>query len=419
VGSYFRGDGVKSVYSPSYNDFSPRVGFTYSPAAMSTMVIRGAAGLYYDTPAINIFLSQQVKNGGSIGLQGNPAGAAPVFSLPYQGAPHTQYVSGTLLAPLGTTPAATCYYKPATGSTPAVANPCGLFTVDPNLRNSYTTNYSLNIQSQIGHGMIMQLGYVGSQARKLILLRDINQAALNKAGTSTTTLQKQQSRPYFNQFPMYSAINEVESIGNANYKALQASIRMQNVHGFTSMFSYVWSHNFDDGTNYRQALPQDSNNIKADYGNSIYDITNTFSAHMSYAVPYYQKLPHWLGAGWDLNSLMSIYGGEPFSIQSSADRTGTGEGSQRAIQLLQNPYANTNHSLKNGPVRWINAASFGDAPNGTFATSRRTQYRGPGYQDVDFSVFKTGDITEKVRVQFRAEMSISSITSIWRRSRLR
>lgn len=42
--------------------------------------------------------------------------------------------------------------------------------------------------------------------------------------------------------------------------------------------------------------------------------------------------------------------------------------------------------------------------HGTFATSRRNQVRGPGYSDVDFSVFKTGNITERVKLQFRAEM---------------
>jgi hypothetical protein len=52
----------------------------------------------------------------------------------------------------------------------------------------------------------------------------------------------------------------------------------------------------------------------------------------------------------------------------------------------------------------LNPASFINAPNGTFATSRRDQIRGPGFNDIDLGVFKTGHITEKVKVQIRAEM---------------
>jgi hypothetical protein len=393
-GLVFQGAGIGSVYPGYYKNFSPRVGFTYQPSTWKNTVIRGAVGLYFDTPNVNIFLSQSVKNGGAIGLQGNPGGSDPVFTLSVQ--PQT-VVSGQLLAPLATTPAATCIVNAGQVS------PCGGYSVSQNFRDGTTTNYSLNIQQQVTPTVILQLGYVGSEARKQVLLRDINQAALNPAGSAVSAAAKQSSRPLYAQFPTFGAINEIDSIGNANYNALQAVFRTQGWHGLSSMFAYVWSHSLDDGTNYRNALPQNSNDINADYGNSDYDITNTFTSHLSYEIPSVKNLPHWAAGGWQVNGLVTIHGGQPFSIKSSADNSGTGEGSQRAIRDTSQPL-NIGLRTVGGTKYWINPNAFVNAPNGTFVTSGRNSVRGPGYQDFDVSVFKTGNITERFKLQFRAEM---------------
>ncbi len=393
-GLVFQGDGISSIYPATYTNFSPRIGLTYQPASLKNTVIRGAIGLYYDTPNVNVFLSQSVKNGGAIGLQGNPGGSSPVFTLSV--APQT-IVAGQLLAPLAASPSTTCIV------TTAKVSPCGGYTVSQNLRDGRTLNYNINIQQQLSPTVVFQLGYVGSGARRQILLHDINQAALNPAGSSVAAYAKQSSRPLFAQYPTYGAINELDSIGNANYNALQASIRTQGWHNLSSMFSYVWSKNLDNGTSYRNSLPQNSNNIAADYGPSSYDITNVFSAHLSYAAPVIAGTPHWLTGGWEAHSVISVFSGEPFSIQSSADNSGTGEGAQRAV-MVPNTSLNRGVTISGTKKFWINPASFTNAPNGTFNTSSRGLVRGPGYSDFDLSVFKTGNITEKYKLQFRWEM---------------
>jgi hypothetical protein len=52
----------------------------------------------------------------------------------------------------------------------------------------------------------------------------------------------------------------------------------------------------------------------------------------------------------------------------------------------------------------LNPAAFVDAAPGTFGNSRRNAYIGPGYGDVDFSVFKNTPINERISTQFRVEM---------------
>ncbi len=113
--------------------------------------------------------------------------------------------------------------------------------------------------------------------------------------------------------------------------------------------------------------------------------------------------------GWQVSTLVAAWKGLPFSVFSSADTTGTNEGVQRANRVPGvNPFAGVKHSIVNqgGSIfeQWINAAAFVDAPAGTFGTSPRNGYRGPGYASVDFSVVKNTPITERVRAQFRIEL---------------
>jgi hypothetical protein len=394
-GIVFQGAGIGSIYPPIYTSVSPRLGFSYQPTSNGSMVIRGGIGLFYDTPNLNIFLSQSPGNGGAIGLQGNPAGPNPVLTL---GVPKQQYVPGALLAPISVDPTTSCVVTNDTLS------PCGLFSVNQNLRNPHSLNYSLNIQQAFGPKVIAQIGYVGSEGRKLLLLHDLNQPGLNPAGADVDSRVQQESRPFFGQFANYSAINEVASAGTANYNSLQTLIRAQTWHGLTAQATYTWSHNLDDGTQYRSVLPQNSFDINGDYGNSDYDVRNTFSALISYDIPGGSAGPKWLTQGWQVNGLIAIHGGEPFNILSPNDNSGTGEGYQRAVKV-GNPLAGVQHKLVDGTEFWINPASFTDGPTGTFlGTAARNQVYGPGFQSVDFSTFKTFSIHELVEVQFRVEL---------------
>jgi hypothetical protein len=235
----------------------------------------------------------------------------------------------------------------------------------------------------------MQLGYVGSEGRRLLSLLDLNQ------GTT------QASRPYYSLYPQYGNINQIESIGTSNYNALQAQLRLANWHHLSGSAVYTWSHNMDEVTAYRGALPQNNFNFKGDYSNSDFDTRNTVVSTLSYELPGSSHGPKELTHGWQLNSLLSFHGGQPFTVHASGDISGTNEGNDRANQI--GPI----HKGSNGQkinANWLDPAAFADPAPGTFGTSRRNAYYGPGYSDVDLSVFKNTKIKELVTVQFRAEM---------------
>ena len=170
---------------------------------------------------------------------------------------------------------------------------------------------------------IFTLGYVGSESRKLISNIDINQAGLGT--TNLGTAAQNATRPYGKQFPNYGAINQVSSIGTSNYSSLQATLRTTNYHHLTSQFSYTWAHGLDILTQYRNANITNALNPKADYGNMDYDTRNSFVSYLTYTIPggsHFKALSN----GWQANSLITFHSGQPYTIYTGNDTSGTGEG---------------------------------------------------------------------------------------------
>ncbi|SEC07070.1 TonB-dependent receptor [Terriglobus roseus] len=380
-GIAFQGNQIDSLYQKYYGAFSPRLGLNYSLS--NTTVLRAGYGFYYDTPNLNPFLDNRPGNAAPNGVEGNPVGPNPVFTIDVG---EVQIAQGQNI------------FGTSTGVSCTTAAPCGVFSINKNFRPSVNQNYSLNVEQTLAPGVIAQVGYVGSQARHLLALLDINQAL---PGVYANNSARQVTRPYFSLYPQYGNINEVQSIGTSNYNSLQTQLRVNNWHRISASGTYTWSHNLDETSQYRGELPQDSRNFKGQYGNSDYDVRNTFVMFASYELPgsNYLKM---LTSGWQVNALASYHGGQPFNIAASGNVSGTNEGTDRAVQILPDPYAGF-RQRKTG-ASWLNPAAFSDAPQGTFGTLRRNQFYGPGYGDMDLSFFKNTRIAERVNIQFRAEL---------------
>jgi hypothetical protein len=381
-GIVFVPDQIGSLYPSRKNDFAPRVGFAYSPIAK--WVVRADYGIYYDSPNLNGFGDNRPPNSGATGIIYNPAGPSPIFSTT-----RSNYTiqSGAAIF----------------GNPQLPPPPYGVFSVDQGFKNASVQNFSLNTQYQIGNGIVAEAGFVGSSSHHLLSTLDINEAATSALGTAATRTAQNATRPFYSAFPNYATINQVSTGANGNYQGFIASLRTQNFHGVTAKFNYTLGHSQDDASAIRGTNPTDSRNLRFDFGNSAFDVRNTFTSYITYEVPVPSAGPRWLVKGWQLNSLMSIYGGLPFTVYAGKNVSGTFEGKDR-VNVVGDPYAGVNQSLSNGYVQWLNPAAFAFQANGTFGNEVRNSLRGPGFADVDFSVFKTTNITERVKAQLRIEM---------------
>ena len=58
---------------------------------------------------------------------------------------------------------------------------------------------------------------------------------------------------------------------------------------------------------------------------------------------------------------------------------------------------------KTSLLEWMNPAAFATPPNGTIGNTTRNEFRGPGYQNWNLSLFKNFIIDESKRLQLRLE----------------
>jgi hypothetical protein len=378
-GLVVQGNGIDSIFPPDRNNFAPRVGFAYQPTRRNDLVVRGGIGIYYDQININPFLDYRPPNSAADGLEGNPAGPSPVSSYSLTGftwQPNTYIFPGVTTCASG---------NPVTE--PSCANgPFGIYAVGQNFRTPYFYNFNLQVEKTLGNFAVFQVGYVGSAAHKLSVMQNINQAPL--AGGP---------RPFAAQYPAFGDINQLNSAGNSNYNSLQTTFKIRSWHGLDSQFAYTYGHELDEVTEYRGVIPLDSTNLKAEYGNGDFDTRHNFTATIAYSIPGSSWGPKILTHGWQLSSLFSFHTGQPFNINGGTERPG--------YDLIGDPFAGVSHtfSAANGGEQWVNPAVFVATPN-SLGNLSRNKFYGPSFKDVDFSVFKNIPITERVKIQLRAEM---------------
>jgi hypothetical protein len=378
------GQDVPDIYPKFWGGASPRVGFALQTDSSGKTVLRGGYGFYYDS----IYMKSVLQNNGAqnISVFGpglNPAGVSKVAQA---GVANSVIVGGQ--------PVYQSYADALAGQ-----GVVKISTFDQHFRPSYAQNFDLNLQHSFSSSVVWQLGYVGTKGTHLLGLFDINPAAPGTANLANPNL----TRPYYGQFPNFSVIDEARSNLGSNYNSLQTTLHLQNYHGLAAQVGYTWSHSLDYETGELPYVPQDPLNEKAEYGNSDFDVRNTFTGYLDYQVPALRG-PERLAKGWEFNSGFSFHGGTPYTVTSANNPSGNGEGADRAVQVMADPYQGVSHAIVNGTVQWFNPNAFVDAPAGTYSPTRRNQNNNPGYSAVDVAVIKNTAIKERVSAQFRADL---------------
>jgi len=397
-----QGAGIDSLWPPDRNNFAPRIGFSYQPTSKPDLVVRGGVGVFYDQINLNPFLDFRPPITASQGIQGNafgPAGVTGVstFSTDFCGSTSYNWQAVQVknnVCPAGTpnagkTNTAGSIFSPlakcADPNCAGPGDPQGLsaYSISQNFRTPYFYNYNLQIEKGLGSAAVFQVGYVGSQGRKLNIISNINQN-----GT----------------FTHFGNILQMNSTGTSNYNSLQASFRLRSWHGLTSQLGYTWSHALDIISEYRGTILDDAFNPKRDYGNGDFDTRHLFTASFVYEVPKASWAHGWssrLVNGWQASSLWNFHTGQPFDEVLSY------------LNLIGDPFAGLDHkfSQANGGTLWVNPAAFCDpsvgdpaCPGSSYGNISRNKFYGPRFASVDLSVFKNIPITERVKVQLRAEM---------------
>jgi hypothetical protein len=393
-GIQIQGAGLDGIFHKNLRDFSPRIGFAYQPTSREDVVVRGGFGIYFDQVNVNPFMDVRPPNNAD-GVQDNPAGPSPVSIYTQNTLGQTSYTwqpGQYVFNPVQKCPSGNVAIDPTCGTSVFDA-----YSVNQNFHTAYFYNYNLNVEKSFGSGAaVWQVGYVGSEGRRLTVLRDINQKI---PGSVPATFVY----PFFSTYPNFGAINQLNSIGTSNYNALQTTLRTRAWHGLSSQFGYTWAHNLDEISAYRGVIPFDSYNLKADYGNSDFDQRHTFTGTLSWDLPGSSHGPKALTHGWNVSTALAFHGGQP------------NDQVRQSLDIVGDPFSGVSHSFVKSAaftgVQWVNPNAFAPATcaqvtsdGRCYGTLRRNQIHGPGFSDVDLGVSKSFVITERLKAQFKAEM---------------
>ena len=347
------GRDLDQVYKTNAQNLQPRVGIAWDPFKSGKTSVRAAYAIMTEQPLVNA-----VSN-----TTANPPNATPLS------------FAGTI--------------RLDNAIDLARAAGISLVSIDHNYRNSYVQSWNLNVQRELWRDVAMMIGYFGSKGTHLRLARNINQPVngirpFPRLSSSSPVLPAE----------ALGNIIQVEGTGNSSYNALwtTATVRLSSLQ---LNASYTWSKSID--YNSLTSPPtvvsvQDSYNLRNDRGLSDFDARHRFVVSGIYDLPFKGNR---IMDGWHLAAIAQLQSGNPVNIITT-NSTVTG-------------IANTLRPDVNGPVeiigeveRWFDATAFASVAR--FGGLGRNVIIGPGFRNVDLSVLKDTRLSEKTRLQFRAEV---------------
>src|SRR5277367_6134291 len=455
VGWVFPGDpGVPSTLAPTrWNNFAPRLGLAYSFGDYDGMLgkilgkpgstsIRAGWGIFYST-----FEGATDFNEIGDAPFGNYTGQnEPTFAAPFTN--RSAGSSITNFFPVTQPPLFFSAKHPASGppydNLTEFFNAFGTIGSSPAFYNKnrlpYAEEYELSIEHQITPSDLLTLSYVGTQGHRLLSSESANpgspslclqlaaEGAIAVGTTNTTCGPGHENLVYAipgGGFQPGTRLNfpgttlpggtPIVPFGNdsyfitagaSSYNSLQVSYRHTSGR-LQTLVGYTLSKAFDDSSGYGEQI--NPINHRLSRGLSAFDSTNNFVASYNYSLPI-DKLggPSRLTHGWAISGITKFATGLPVTLVETDDQSllGTGFGGPITLPVdtpnlvapvvIENP--------RNTGGQYFSTSSFGPSDLGSQGDSRRRFFHGPGINNWDFAVVKDTRITERVNLQFRAEL---------------
>jgi outer membrane receptor protein involved in Fe transport len=348
----------KGTANTDWGTFAPRLGFAYDLTGHQNTVLRGGYGMFYERVEGN-FLFSAVNNPPFIqqatvfnGIADNPGGAAN----PQQ--PQTINNSHYL-----------------------------------DMKVPRTMNWSLGVQHKLSNNMTLDVSYVGSSAANLSYQDDINQL-LPGTLTANPGVNTNALRPYLG----YADIYEYNTGANFIYNSMQVQLRKQFTKGGLLNVAYTLSRGRTDANAYNYQ-PENSYNLRADWGPSSYNRNNILVISYVYPLPFWQNGQGWyqkVFGGWQVSGITTFQTGLPLNVTLASDVAGIGTTSQRP-NVIADPLAGVSGG------QYLNPKAFAVPTAGTFGNLGAYAIFGPHTNNWDASLQKGFPIGEHVSANFRAE----------------
>ncbi len=406
-------------------NFGPQVGFNWSPLGSNGRVVfRGGYGLNYNQEQIANANANDFNPPGTSGLPGSSQGPTEIN-------PNIIYAvssSPTNIFGYPANPNAITTFNSAGLPTGGGAN---LNALPGNLPTEYSHHYSLDMEWDLTHSWVANVGYVGSSTHHTLYnydanaLGDIIGAPLN---------------------PLVNGINTFGSQGKSNNNMMLAGLKHQFSHTFSVDTQFTWAHSMDtdSGPYSRDAYLY---NTRYSYGRSDFDVNRSLKIFGVWQPVLFHSNYQWaekVAGGWTLSGIMTVHSGfgwtpvyqEPHQIYCNLCNYGfqnlrpqylggaglsTNNDAFKTGSNFSNPgTANTgtnNDQFMNNYFEIPNySAAITDLPGqatNVYVPAPgliRNSFAGPGYRNVDLTIAKAFGLPsmrvlgESAKIEFKANM---------------
>ena len=388
---------VPNAYAknPSYKNFDPRAGFAYDLFGDHKTSLRGGFGMFHDVMFAGEYAIYYInaKPWNLITQTSNLTFPTP-FS---QSLPNSTVTNG---------------YDPLATKTP------------------YLMEYNLNLQHEFGQGMVASIGTLDrtvstslpSPTRTRFLTSPTQTDKFNSSRRAAPIPGAPACAPGVSGRinPSLGSFTIAENGTTSRYDSMQASLNRRLSHNLQAQVSYTYSLCQSTGDSVLASLNGNGPSVEGnptnrqyDYARCAYNATNVFRLNALYELPFPGNR---IVPGWQITGIWQASTGLPLNITDGFDLT-----NQLGITTTTpRPNYNPNGAaFSNGTVSypacnntpiigsaqlWFNPTCFSPQTFGTLGNLGREALWGPGLTSVDMALLKTTKLTEKVTLQFRAEV---------------
>ncbi len=384
-----------------YRYFAPRTGLSYRIS--DDTVVRAGFGLSYTPFPDNTYAyNYPVRANNSY----QPGGTSPF----------TPAVLGDGVTPAffqNGFPAPVPVVIPSNGIIPANTSllKSQVYTYIPlTYKNPYVESWNVAVQQAFRGNLSLQLAYVGNHGVDISGAPNINVPSTYGGGSA--------SDPENVAFGRTAATNQFFIGFSSNYQSLQAQLTKRFSNSLAFMSAFTWGKGMgyisgDDGGLFSWI------NLRRNYAPTDFDRTLNFEQTFTYELPFgrgHHMLNSGVGAvvlgGWKVSGIVSVLSGLPFTVQTNGSNLNT-PGTTQTGQLT-GAYKVTHAVGSAASTHWFDPTAFSTPTGcptaaGVVCTSQnvglgntgRNAFRGPGYIQNNFSIFKSFNIYREAAVETR------------------
>jgi Carboxypeptidase regulatory-like domain len=327
---------------------------------------------------------------------------------------------GALGAAIGGTPCNTTTVLSAPASCFAGVR---IHMTDPNYRPAVSNQWNFTIERELTKSTTLQASYVGQHTDHLAAIYFAGQSVLEPNGTVVPGPYLAGNSALKNDGTGQVRLNT--STGIQNYNALQISAAQRIANGLSFRVNYVWSKCLTNNQGYYgrygDATASQASadvafqayvyNANLDYGLCDHNLSNVFNGYLSYDLPFGKgrmfgansnKVVNAVLGDWQVNTIFTVHGGFPISMLDWAGDAGTGSAQGRPDCIApsrETPF----QQYSGGGYVWFDPTTMANPAAGKLGNCGVSTERGPGLAQVDIGLSKFFPITERQKLEFRAE----------------